>query len=192
MPQGQAVCGACLRQPPPYSRAIAAFDYGHPWHSLILRFKFHAALDLSRALADRMLAAHQSAGMTAPPDWLLPIPLSKTRLHERGYNQAWALCKPLSRSLGCRSDFELLLRTRDTPHQMALPPDQRADNVRGAFAVEPLRRAELSGACVTLVDDVMTTGATMTEAARTLLQAGAREVSVWVAARTPRPDERHS
>ena len=77
---------------------------------------------------------------------------------------------------------------KDTPHQLALAPDQRAGNVRAAFAVEPRRRAELAGATVTLVDDVMTTGATVSEAARVALQAGAARVHVWVVARTPRSD----
>ena len=77
---------------------------------------------------------------------------------------------------------------KETPHQLALPPERRAANVRAAFAVEPLRTAELRGRSVTLVDDVMTTGATVAEAARTLLQAGAADVGVWVIARTPRPD----
>ena len=82
----------------------------------------------------------------------------------------------------------MLLRTRDTAHQIDLPPAQRAGNVLGAFAVEPLRRRELEGRTVTLVDDVLTTGATAAEMARTLLAAGAATVQLWVLARTPAPD----
>ena len=91
--------------------------------------------------------------------------------------------------LHCPTDASLLLRIRDTPHQLAFPPAQRAGNVRAAFAVEPRRLDALRGCRVTLVDDVMTTGATVAEAARTLLQAGAAEVGVWVIARTPRRGE---
>jgi ComF family protein len=187
VPQGVAVCGACLTHPPPFARALAALDYDHPWDGLILHLKFHDALDLAPALAERMLVAYRAA-KAPPPTLLLPIPLSDARLRERGYNQAWELTKRLGAALGCKTDATLLLRIKDTPHQLAFPPDQRAGNVRAAFAVEPTRRRELDGTRVTLVDDVMTTGATLAEAARTLLQAGAREVGVWVAARTARRD----
>ncbi len=135
-----------------------------------------------------MREAQQRDGAPSPT-LLLPIPLSDARLRERGYNQAWELARRLAREPGCTADARLLLRVRDTPHQLALPPEERAGNVHAAFAIEPARRAELAGREVTLVDDVMTTGATVAEAARTLLQGGAREVSVWVLARTPRPDD---
>lgn len=181
-------CGACLTDPPPCSRAIAAVDYGHPWDGLITQFKFHDALDLAPTLAGRMLDAHHRDAHSPAPTLLLPIPLSEVRLRERGYNQAAVLAKRLGAALGCEVDATLLLRVKDTPHQLAFPPDQRAGNVRAAFAIEPRRRAEVLGRVVTLVDDVMTTGATVAEAARTLLRAGASEVSVWVVARTPRHD----
>jgi len=186
VPDGVAVCGACLSAPPPFARTIAAVDYDHPWDGLITHFKFHGALELVAALTQRMLAAaaHQGAPPTA---LLLPVPLSAQRLRERGYNQAWELARRLGRALDCAADAQLLLRIRDTPHQLAFPPERRAGNVRAAFAVEPGRRAELRGRAVTLVDDVMTTGATASEVARVLLQAGASEVAVWVIARTPRP-----
>ena len=187
VPAGVAVCGTCLSDPPPFAHALAALDYDHPWDGLITHFKFHAALDLAPALAQRMLDAHRRSEFAAP-NWLLPVPLADTRLRERGYNQAWELARRLARAMHCPADARLLLRVKDTPHQLAFPPEQRAGNVRGAFAVEPRRRAELHGRSVTLVDDVMTTGATLAEASRTLLQAGAAEVNVWVIARTPRHD----
>ena len=187
VPPGTARCGACLTDPPPFRRTLAAVDYDHPWDGLITQFKFHDALDLAPALTDRMLA-EQCASAAPAPSWLLPIPLSAPRLRERGYNQAWELTKRLGAALACPVDATLLLRVKDTPHQLAFPPEQRAGNVRAAFAVEPRRRGELQGRSVTLVDDVMTTGATVGEAARTLLQAGASEVDVWVIARTPRPE----
>ena len=187
LPAGAALCGACLTDPPPYAHTLAAVDYDHPWDGLITHFKFHAALELAPALAARMLAA-QRLGHAPAPTLLLPIPLSDARLRERGYNQAWELAQRLGRALRCATDARLLLRVKDTPHQLALPPEQRAGNVRAAFAVEPRRRAELRGRRVTLVDDVMTTGATVAEATRSLLQAGASEVGVWVVARTPRHD----
>jgi ComF family protein len=185
VPEGVRLCGACLSDPPPFAHTLAAVDYDHPWDSLITHFKFHGALDLAPALTQRLLAAFERDDSPAPT-LLLPVPLSAERLRERGYNQAWELARRLGRALHCEADARLLLRLKDTPHQLALPPEQRAGNVRAAFAVEPRRLTELRGRRVTLVDDVMTTGATVGEIARVLLQAGASEVSVWVVARTPR------
>jgi len=186
--EGIEVCGACVVDPPPYAHALAAVDYDHPWDGLITHFKFHGALDLAPTLAQRLLAAHAETGRPAPT-LLLPVPLSAARLRERGYNQAWELTRRLRRVLRCDADAHLLLRIKDTPHQIALPFAQRAGNVRRAFAVEPRRLAEVRGRAITVVDDVMTTGATFAEIARVLLQAGATEVAVWAVARTPRHDE---
>ena len=189
VPEGAEVCGSCLTDPPPFDGSVAALDYSHPWDGLITHFKFHAALDLAPALAARLLAAVRHSG--APhPSLLLPIPLSAQRLRERGYNQAWELARRIAGALHCQADAHLLLRVKDSPHQLALPREQRAANVRGAFAVEPMRLGELRGRSVALVDDVMTTGATAAEAARALQQAGAASVQVWVVGRTPRPEDR--
>ena len=186
VPEGVAVCGTCLKQAPPFDSAIAAVDYEHPWDELVRRFKFDAALDLAGVLAQRLLDAVQRS--EAPrPDWLLPVPLATSRLRERGYNQAWELARRIARGLPCTTDTRLLLRMKDTPHQLSLPPGRRAANVRGAFAIEPRRLHELQGRSIALLDDVMTTGATASEATLALLQAGARSVQVWVLARTPRP-----
>ena len=189
VPAGAGICGSCLGNPPPFASSVAAVDYGHPWNGLIARFKFNAALDLAPALSARLLAAVRNSEV-AHPSLLLPIPLSAQRLRERGYNQAWELARRVAKALRCPSDARLLLRVKDSPHQLALPREQRAANVRGAFAVEPLRVSELRGRSVALVDDVMTTGATAAEAARVLLQAGAASVQVWVVGRTPRPEDR--
>ena len=181
VPAGQTACGECLREPPPFERTIAALDYDHPWSALIARFKFHGGVELAPLFAGLLRDA--AVGQPAP-DLLLPAPLSDARLRERGFNQSWEI----ARRLGRNADARLLLRIRDTPHQIDLPLERRASNVREAFAVEPLRRAELAGRSVVVVDDVMTTGATAAEMARTLLQAGASRVQLWVLARTPRPD----
>lgn len=186
VPDGVRVCGACLVATPPFDAAIAALDYAHPWSALITQFKFHAALDLAQALSMRLHAACERAP-SPRPELVLPVPLSAQRLRERGYNQAWELARRVAKRLGVNADAHLLLRVKDTPHQLALPPDQRSANVYGAFAVEPLRRAELSGHSIAVVDDVMTTGATFAEIARVLKQAGASRVEAWALARTPRP-----
>lgn len=187
VPAGNPTCGACLLEPPPWTSALAAVTYGYPWDRLVAGFKYRAALDVAPALVDLLLAA-QRRGAAAPPSLLLPVPLHAARLRERGYNQAWELARRLGRRLRCRADPALLLRIRDTPRQLALAPAGRAANVRNAFALEPRRRAEVQGRSVTLVDDVMTTGATAAEITRVLLAAGAARVDVWVVARTPRDD----
>lgn len=184
VPAEQTLCGACVREPPPFQHTVAALDYVAPWDGLIRHFKFHGRAELATPLASLLRDALQRAAGDAPaPDLVLPAPLSDARLRERGFNQSWEI----ARRLGPRADPALLLRIRDTPHQADLPLPQRAANVRGAFAVEPLRRPEIAGRSVALVDDVLTTGATAAEMARTLLDAGATRVQLWVLARTPAP-----
>ena len=186
---------------------MAALHYAHPWDGLIARFKFGAALDLAPVLSQLLAEAVRGLSSAGPPHsaehndpqlqtpspassqtLLLPVPLSSNRLRERGYNQAWELARRVAATLKCTADAHLLLRVKETPHQTTLPPDARAANVRDAFAVEPLRAAEIRGREVALVDDVMTTGATLAELTRTMLNAGASRVQVWVLARTPRPE----
>lgn len=182
------ICGACMRLAPPFIRALAAVDYAYPWDRLITDFKFHGGLDLASALAGLLVAAHRHHAPQLP-DLLVPVPLGPQRLRQRGYNQSWELARRCAAQLGCKADAALLLRIKETPHQLALPRARRAANVRGAFAVEPTRRTELHGRHIALVDDVMTTEATASEVARTLLNAGAASVQIWVVARTPRPGD---
>ncbi len=190
VPAGVAFCGSCLAAPPPFDVAFARVDYAYPWDRLIPAFKFRGALDLVPVLVEAIVEACAGREPDARPPLVVAVPLSDARLRERGFNQAWELARRVAPRLGGRADAGLLLRVRDTPHQIALPPGERAGNVRGAFAVEPRRRAELRGRTVALVDDVMTTGSTAAEIAQSLKQAGAARVEVWVVARTPRPEDR--
>lgn len=181
-------CGRCLHEPPPLDRAVAALDYRFPWDGLLQHFKYHQALELRESLLERLNAALNAADVAAP-DWLLPVPLSDQRLRERGYNQSHELAKALARRRGLRCDASLLLRVHHNDRQAGLKLDARAANVRGVFAVEPLRAACLQGTHVALLDDVMTSGATLYELARVLRQAGAARVQAWVISRTPEPGE---
>lgn len=183
-----SVCGSCLTHPPPFDAALAAVDYRAPWDRLLGAFKFHGALDLAGVFAAAIVAAEE-ARATPRPALIVPVPLAPARWRERGYNQAWELARRVARRLGIDAEPDLLLRLRETAHQLALPLAARAGNVHGAFAVEPRRRSELAGRHVAIVDDVMTTGSTAAELARVVRQAGASTVEVWVLARTPRPGD---
>jgi ComF family protein len=186
VPENVSICGECLINPPAFDQALTAVDYAAPWNTLIGRLKFHEGLDMSAVLADVLLKAAQGAA-NHQEGLLLPIPLSANRLRERGFNQSWELTRRLAQQLAWRADANLLLRIKDTPSQLTQQTRaQRMSQLRGAFAVEPLRRAELQGARVILVDDVMTSGATMTEAALALRAAGAVHIQAWVVARTLR------
>lgn len=176
------ICGACLRQPPSVERTIVALHYRAPWDGLIAGFKFHRRPGLAGLLAERLHAA--VIAQRPPGDCIiLPVPLAEARLRERGYNQAWEVARQLARRLHLPADAQTLLRLQNTPHQVGLPRQQRLANVAQAFAVDPLRRTRVAGRHVAVVDDVMTTGATIEGAARTLLQAGAASVQAWVVAR---------
>jgi len=184
-----ATCGTCLTAPPPFDAALAAVDYRAPWDRLVTAFKFHGALDLAAVFAEAIVVAERRRAAATRPSLVLPVPLAAARWRERGYNQAWELARRVARRLGVRAEPELLLRLRETAHQLALPLADRAGNVRAAFAVEPRRRAELRDRHVAIVDDVMTTGSTAAEIATVVKQAGAATVEVWMLARTPRPGD---
>lgn len=181
LPLAQAAshCGRCLKSPPPFTCTQAALRYEFPLDRLLPRFKFHGDL-AAGALLGTLLA---QALETAPrPDLLLPVPLHPARLRERGYDQALELAKVLAASGGPPVCRDRLLRVRATAAQTRLGALSRRRNVRGAFA---LRAGVSLPAHVALIDDVMTTGATVRECARILLAAGVRRVDVWVVARAP-------
>jgi len=166
---------------------VVAVDYRFPWDGLITSMKFHGHSEAAGLLASLLRPMLQA--QAEPVDLVLPVPLSDLRLRERGFNQAWELARRLARWHGAPARHDVLLRVRDTAHQLGLDAEQRARNLRHAFLVAPAQRQRLRGRHVALVDDVMTTGATAEEAARTLLAAGAASVALWVVARTPPPEK---
>lgn len=181
VPPGVARCGACVRTPAPFDRCLAATAYRWPWTRCIGQFKFRQDPGLAAPLAELMAAAPGVAPALATADAVVPLPLSSARLAERGYNPAQLLA---SRLAGRRARTDWLLRVRHTPPQRGLTRAERLKNVRGAFAVAPTHVAELRGRHLLLVDDVMTTGASLGEAARVLRAAGAAQVSALALART--------
>lgn len=189
VPAGVERCGHCIAQPLPFARAEAAVDYAFPWHTLVARLKFHAAVGLAGAMVDQMAERLQGTDATASVELVLPLPLGRARLAERGMNQAWELAWRLGRRLCLPAQAGLLDRRVETPHLADLPRDARAAAIRGAFALADGASRPLRGRVVALVDDVMTTGATAAEAARVLLDGGVAAVHLWVYARTPAPTE---
>lgn len=173
-PAGE-VCGRCLAHPPHYDRTLAAFNYGFPLDKLVQAFKYAHRLALAPYFG-RALAEHAD-GLGA--DLVVPLPLHPTRLRERGFNQALELARPVATALGLPIDTGACTRSRHTPAQAGLPWKEREKNIRGAFHCT----RDLSGKRIALVDDVMTTGASLNECARTLKLHGAAEVTLLVVAR---------
>jgi ComF family protein len=177
------ICNSCLADPPAFDATVAAVDYAAPLDQLVLQLKFGARLALApwfaRMLRDAVLAR---SGMVLP-DLLCPVPLGQARLVERGFNQSLEIARPLAAALGVAWHPKLAERTVETTAQSGVSPAERADNVRGAFAVADPDL--VAGRHVGLVDDVMTSGHTLGELATTFKRFGAARVTNFVFARTP-------
>ena len=182
-------CAACLRQPPGLDAALAGLPYAFPWSTLISRYKFGDQPAWAHFFASLLLTTpgvRQALSELQAHDRVIPIPLSAERLQPRGFNQAWELASALcqqSKTLA-PADARLLLRVKHTRPQSQLKREARLSNVKGAFQVEPLRASELKGRRVLLLDDVMTSGASMLAAAHALREAGAAHITAVVLART--------
>lgn len=182
--QGHAPCTDCTREPPPLARCVAAVDYAFPWSRCIAEFKFQGDAGWAAALAQLMRHAPWAEDLIEQSHQVLPIPLSDARLRERGFNQSLLLARAIAAG---KTDARLLLRVADARVQHALARRERLHNLQQAFALEPTRAVQVQGQHLLLVDDVMTTGATLHAAARVLLDGGAASVSALVLARTPAP-----
>jgi len=178
---GVVECGQCLRAPPPLDACHAAVSYAYPWSSLISHYKFHDQPGWANSFVTLLRSAPWVEPAIEAADTVLPMPLWRERLAARGFNQALELARRLAPG---KTDPALLLRVRDTPPQLALDRAARLANVREAFALDPLRAAGVRGRRLLLVDDVMTSGATLFSAAAVLRQAGAAQVAAVVIART--------
>jgi ComF family protein len=171
------VCGHCLQRRPTFDHTLAAFSYHFPIDRLLHAFKYSGDLALIEILAKPLA---QLAADHPRPDLLMPMPLHPERLKERGFNQSMEIAKPISRWLSIPLSANACQRTRNTPSQTGLKWKERRRNVRGAFACD----LDLTGKKIAVLDDVMTTGATLNELSRILKNCGASEVSAWVVART--------
>jgi len=174
-----ALCGRCLADAPRYDATVAALAYRFPADTLVHALKFRSQLALAPLMGDLLIEAIRER-----IDLVVPVPLSRERLRERGYNQAAEIARHVARERRARLELTIVIRERNTRAQADLPWSERARNVRGAFRCE----RSLDGAAIAVVDDVMTTGATLDELAATLKRAGAARVVNWVVARTFPPD----
>lgn len=181
IPDGTDHCGRCLRAPPPVDACHAAVSYGYPWSALVARFKFGGEAGWAGAFSDLLLRDPVLRDRIAASRWVVAMPLSRERLAQRGFNQAHELARHLAPG---KADARLALRVRDTASQAELDHDRRQANVHRAFALEPSRAASVRGQHVLLVDDVMTTGASLFALAQVFREAGAAEVAAAVFART--------
>lgn len=179
---GTALCGACLKSPPPWDSAASPLIYDWPLDQLLQRFKFSGDLATGQLLGE-LLAEFVASLPTPWPDLLIPIPLHSARLRERGFNQALELAHSVSRRLHLRLDNRACVRRKNTAVQSKLDAKERRRNLRDAFEV----RTSFQSVHVGILDDVMTTGATVAALSQALRAAGAARISVWSLARAARP-----
>lgn len=173
---GGTHCGACQSRPPHFDATTAAFRYAFPIEHVVQRLKYRHRLPLADWLAGALAARIGNPDV----DCIVPLPLSAPRMRERGFNQAQELARPLARKFGLPLASDACIRVLDNAPQASLPWKARQANIRHAFEC----RLDLSGKTIAVVDDVMTTGATLNEFARVLKQHGAARVQNWVIART--------
>jgi ComF family protein len=174
-----AMCGQCLRRPPPHAQLLAALEYQAPLESLMYQFKFGQRLDIGLVLAKCFYHYLLQQQRQHWPDYLIPVPLHPKRLRERGYNQAALLCTHLSRWLSIPKDLHSCRRIRHTQAQTLIAPKARRRNMQGAFSVSSRFRASH----VAIIDDVYTSGSTTRELTHVLKRAGVETIEIWVIAR---------
>ncbi|MEJ2610961.1 MAG: ComF family protein [Candidatus Thiodiazotropha sp.] len=171
-------CGACLPKQLPYDTSTTALRYEPPLSRLISDLKFHQKLHLTKPLAELLI--HRMGKLSEPPDFILPVPLHPQRLRERGFNQAQELARVLAKHYAIPLNWRVVKRTRHTQAQSDLSESARHRNLRHAFRV----CGSVKGARLAILDDVITTGSTVTELSKTLKKAGAKHIEVWGLART--------
>lgn len=171
------LCGRCLKKSPSFDETHAPFLYSDSLRYLITQLKFNQQYKHARLLGT-LLAGHLAASVELP-ECILPVPLHPRRYRERGFNQSIEIARQVSKLLTIPLDLQSCIRNRDTSHQTELPAKQRRKNMRNAFSV----CKDLTFQHVAILDDVMTTGATVDALATTLKQHGVTRVDVWVCAR---------
>ncbi len=184
---GRQFCGACLQNPLPFSQCHCMFTYDYPVDRLIQQLKFQQKPGYGKILGKLMATLiQQHYQNTQFPDAIVPVPLHKTRLRERGYNQAYEIASSCATQLGIPLLIKNCRRIKATPHQSGLNASTRRKNLRAAFKILPSNSTGLTQnpRSIALVDDVMTTGATLAELSTAFQKSGTKEIHAWCVART--------
>lgn len=176
----QLLCGACQNTPPHFDRCLAPLHYRQPTSRLVSHLKFNGKLHMREGLS-RLMGDFIDYHQETLPELIIPVPLHPERLASRGYNQAQELARPLARRFQIPIDTHSCRRIKATSPQTKLEKRQRRRNIKGAFSVSD----QLVADHVALVDDVVTTGSTLSELARVLKKQGVKRVDAWAVARTP-------
>jgi len=174
-------CGACTNRDLFFDYASAPFQFDGFIRDAIYQFKFNQKLNQGKLLA-QLLLQHIEGQQLEVPDLIIPVPLHKKRMQQRGYNQALEIARIVSKNLGSELDYKAVYRNRDTSVQMELPAKQRHKNVKDAFSLK-IGAGDLADKHVCIIDDVMTTGNTVNEVGKCLKISGVKSVDVWCVAR---------
>lgn len=175
------LCGQCIQHPPPYNTTFALYHYEEPIDKLITGIKFSGKLVYAKVLGE-LFAKNILLSLTEDnkPDYLIPMPLHQKRLCERGFNQALELARPIAKYLQIPIDFQSCIRSRNTIAQTLIPAETRYNNIKNAFSISK----KFFARHVAILDDVVTTGNTVTELSKVLKQQGIENISIWCCART--------
>lgn len=172
--EGQ-LCGNCLASAPEFDATMALLRYEHPLDSMLQRYKYGQSLTMANTFATLL-----NASINTQPDIIIPMPLHPQRLQERGFNQSLEIARLIAQQLNIRLEANVCKRIKLSPPQASLPLKQRVKNMKGAFSCT----SQLDNLRVALLDDVMTTGASLNALAKAVKSAGASHVECWVVART--------
>ena len=174
------VCGSCLNSPPDFDATISVFLYAYPIDAMMQRYKYGSLLNLGDAFGELLAEKIHIENI----DLIIPMPMHRQRLKERGFNQALEIAKVLTKNAKEKLDYKSVERQTLTPPQASLPLKERVKNIKGAFKVNADKLDIIQGKRIAIVDDVMTTGASLNELTKTLKKAGAAHVECWVITRT--------
>jgi ComF family protein len=191
LPKPQPFCGNCLQQGHLFTQLHAVADYHSPYPQLIKQFKYKKKLLNGELLAQLLITSinrNTSAQQRSKIDYLVPVPLHKRKLQQRGFNQSQLLAERISAKLHIPLLLDLVIRQKQTCAQENLSLQKRKNNLKEAFTVAPGEKSKLSGSYIVIIDDVVTTGATVNSLSQVLLQAGALRVDVWCICRTALPE----